>query len=72
MFKYNRIINIYFKSNLDEIPLHSFTMWVIDDEREVYKETAKWVFNNISAELIEDIAFRVDIVEEETEVWMGV
>lgn len=72
MFKYNRIINIYFRTSLNEIPLHSFTMWVIDDEREVYKETAKWVFNNISAELIEDIAFRVDIVEEETEVWMGV
>ena len=72
MFKYNRIINIYTKLDGDEIPLYSFTMFVEDDEREVYKETAKWVFNNVSTELIESVAFRVEKVEVETEVWMGV
>jgi hypothetical protein len=71
MFKYNCIVSIYKKVEGDRIPLTKFTMYK-ENRTEIADKVVQWVMENLGYEELENISFRYEEVEENTDEWTNI
>jgi hypothetical protein len=70
MSNYNCIVSVYQKVGDNKIPLTKFTMYM-ESVAEVANKVVEWALERWEWDDLEDIVFRYEMVEQNTEEWQG-